>query len=123
MRVIPRTFGFRVPGSGYPRLIAKPQAPGTWHPVPKPRSHVSQDVRSLLRITATVLVASLTGAALIRQPVVTALRSDGNAPRADAASLRKHVLFLTTTAAPRIRRISTSPPRTSRMRFAPRERV
>jgi hypothetical protein len=58
-------------------------------------------VRSLLRIATAVLVASLGGAALIRQPVLTTLRSAGNAPRADAEALRKHVVFLTTTAAPR----------------------
>jgi len=56
-------------------------------------------MRSILRIVLTVTVIVLAGAATIRQPVLGALPYDG--VRASAATLRRHVEFLTKDVAPR----------------------
>ena len=61
-------------------------------------------MRSLLRITLTVAVASLllfaAGALALRQPTLTSIAY--RAPvRSDAAALRRHVSFLTTAVVPR----------------------
>jgi hypothetical protein len=57
-------------------------------------------VRPLLRILTAVAIAIATAVTLIRQPALTAL-DYGSRPRANARVLRDHVVFLTSTVAPR----------------------
>ena len=54
-------------------------------------------LRSLLRILSLVALAVAAGVAIIRQPTLTTL-DYGSRPRASAANLQRHVVFLTTDA-------------------------
>jgi Peptidase family M28 len=83
------------------------EAPGGTRPgrplhekLPWPPARRNDVLRSLARITAAVGIVIAIGVALIRQPVLTSL-DYGSRPRSDAATLRRHVEFLTTDVRPR----------------------
>jgi Peptidase family M28 len=57
-------------------------------------------LRSLVRILAAVAIVVATAVVLIRQPVLTAI-DYGSRPRANPATVREHVVFLTTDVRPR----------------------